>query len=77
VLEPAGDLGLDQKPPAAAGVVGVVVVNLLERHLAVQLAVERDEDRAQPAPGVGSQHAEPLAVAGGCTDGVAGRVVVI
>ena len=37
------------EPLAAAGVVGVVVEDLLERHLAVQLGVERDEDRAQAA----------------------------
>ena len=47
------------------GVVGVAVEDLLERDLAVQLAVERDEDRAQAALGVGPEDAEPLAVAGG------------
>ena len=65
VLEAAGDLGLEDEPGAAGGVVGVVVEDLLERDLAVQLGVERDEDRAQPAAGVGPQDAEPLAVAGG------------
>ena len=62
VLEPAGDLRLEQEPLPAGRVVGVVVEDLLEGHLAVQLAVERDEDGAQAAAGVGPQDAEPLAV---------------
>ena len=65
VLQPAGDLGLEQEPLPAGGVVGVLVEDLLERHLAVQLRVERHEDRAQAAAGVGPQDAEPLAVGGG------------
>ena len=65
VLQPAGDLGLEQEPLAAGRVVGVRLEDLLERHLAVQLAVQGDEDRAQAAPGVGPQDAEPLAVGGG------------
>ena len=62
MLQPAGDLGLEQEPLAADRVVGVVVEDLLQRHLAVQLAVEGDEDGAQAAPGVGPEDAEPLAV---------------
>ena len=73
VLQPAGDLGLEQEPLAAGRVVGVVVEDLLERHLAVQLGVERHEDGAQAAPGVGPEDAEPLAVAGGRADGVGRR----
>ena len=38
------------------------VEDLLERHLAVQLLVERDEDGAEAALGVGAQDAEPPAV---------------
>ena len=64
MLQPAGDLGLDHEPLAAGRVVGVVVEDLLERDLAVQLAVECHEDGAQAAAGVGPQDAEPLAVAG-------------
>ena len=71
MLQPAGDLGLDQEPLAAGRVVGVLVEDLLERHLAVQLAVQRHEHRAQAAPGMRPQDAEPLAVAGGRADGVA------
>ena len=77
MFEPAGDLGLDQEPLAAGRVVGVVVEDLLERHLAVQLGVEGHEDRAQAAPGVRPEHAEPLAVAGGRADGVGGRAVSV
>ena len=65
VLQPAGDLGLEQEPLAAGRVVGVLVEDLLQRHLAVQLGVERHEDGPQAAPGVGPQDAEPLAVGGG------------
>ena len=75
MLEPAGDLGLEQEPLAADRVVGVVVQDLLERDLAVELRVEGDEDRPQAAPGMRPEDAEPLAVAGGRADGVAGRAV--
>ena len=62
MLQPAGDLGLDEEPLAAGRVVGVMVEDLLERHLAVQLTVQRHEDRAQAAAGMRPQDAEPLAV---------------
>ena len=77
VFEPAGDLGLEQEPLPAGRVVGVVVEDLLERHLAVQLGVERHEHGPQAAPGVGPQDAEPLAVAGRGADGVARGAVSI
>ena len=35
MLEPAGDLGLQKEAGAALGVVGVAVLDLLERHLAI------------------------------------------
>ena len=54
-----------EEPLAAGRVVGVVVENLLEGDLAVQLGIERHEDGAQPAPGVGPQDAEPLALLAG------------
>ena len=69
VLEPAGDLGLGDEPLAADRVVGVLLEDLLERHLAVQLAVERHEHRAQPAPRMRPENAEPLAIAGGRAHG--------
>ena len=64
VLQAAGDLGLDQEPGAAVGVVGVVVEDLLEGDLAVQLGVEGDEDLAQAALGVGPEDPEPAALGG-------------
>ncbi len=62
VFEPAGDLGFEQEAGAADGVVGVLVEDLLERHLAVQFLIEGDVDGAQSAAGVGPKDAEPLAV---------------
>ena len=77
VLQAAGDLGLEQEPRPARRFVGVVVEDLLERHLAVKLGVDGDEDGAQAAPGVGPQDAEPLAVGSGRAHGVAGGAVGI
>ena len=48
MLQAAGDLGLHQEPLAAHRVVGVVFENLLQRHLAVQFAIERHEDGPSP-----------------------------
>jgi hypothetical protein len=62
VLKPSGNLRLDQEPLPAGGIVRVVVEDLLERYLAVQLAVECDEDRPQTALGVGPKDAESLAL---------------
>ena len=56
------------EPLAADRVVGVLLEDLLQRHLAVQLGVEGHEHLAQPAPRVRPQQAEPLAVAGGRAD---------
>ncbi len=67
MFEPAGDLGFQDEPRAAGGIVGVLVEDLLEGDLTIELGVERDEDRTQPAASMGPQHAEPLAVAGGST----------
>ncbi len=53
MFKPAGDLGLEQEPLAAGGVVGMVVENLFECHLAVKFGVESDEHRPQAPPGVG------------------------
>ncbi len=77
VFEPPGDLGLHQEPLAADRVVGVVVEDLLECHLAIQLGVQGHEDRPQPAAGMRTEYAEPLAVAGCCADGNAAGAVGI
>ena len=75
VLEPPGDLGLDQEPLAATRVVGMVAQKLFQRHLAVQLGVQRHEDGPQPTLGVGPKQAKPLAVRSSRPDRVAGRAV--
>ena len=48
VLQPAGDLGLDQKAETALGVGGVLSPDHLERDLSSQLLVEGHIDLAQP-----------------------------
>ena len=58
-----------------AAVVGVMVLDLLERHLAIELGIHRHEDGAQAALGVRPEHAESLAVGGSGADGGAGRAV--
>ena len=73
VLEPAGDLGLLEEPLAAHRVIGVGVEDLLERNLAIQLAVERHEDSPEPALGVRAQEAKPLAAGGRCAAGGGSR----
>ena len=51
------------------------VEDLLEGDFAVQLVIDCDEDGSQAALGMGAQHAESLAAAGRCSDGVGGRAV--
>ena len=46
MFESAGDLGFEHEPGAAGWVVGVLLENLLERHLAMQLLIEGDEHSA-------------------------------
>ena len=78
VLEPAGDLGLGDEPSPADGVGSVLPKNLLECDLAVQLAVERDEDGPQAALSMRPQHAKPLPFGSGRADGICdGAVGVI
>jgi hypothetical protein len=60
VLQAAGDLGLQEEAPAAVRVVGAVVEDALEGHLAVQVAVEGHEDLAQASLRMELQGAEPL-----------------
>jgi hypothetical protein len=79
VLQPAGDFGLGDESVAAVRIVGVLFQDLFQRHLAVQLAVESDEDSSEATLGVGPKDAEPLAVGGGRPQGVAGgsiRVII-
>jgi hypothetical protein len=53
----------------------MVIEDLLQRHLAVQLGVQGDEDGAQPATRVEPEDAEALAIGGDGADSVARRVV--
>jgi hypothetical protein len=68
-------LGLEQEPLPAGRVVGVAVQHLHQGHLAMQFRIQRDEDGAQATLGMGVEHAEALALAGGRTDGVRCRAV--
>jgi hypothetical protein len=45
MLEATGDLGLDQEPESAGGIVGAVVQDLLESDFAFELGIEGDEHR--------------------------------
>ena len=62
-------------------VVGVLLQDLLERHLAVQLGIHGHEHLAQPAARVRPQVKEPLAIAGsraqGQRGGAVGVVVIV
>ena len=64
VLKSACDFCLQEKAVATDRVVCVAFKDLLERHFAIQLGVERHKHRPQPALSVWPQDAEPLAVAG-------------
>ena len=61
VFQSPGDLGLEQEARAARRIVGVVILDLLERHLTIQLRVEGDEHGTQSTPGVRADHPEPPA----------------
>ena len=65
MFEASGDLGFEDEPGAAGGIIGVAVEDLLERDLAIQLGVERDEDGAQSSARMGPQDPEPLPVGRG------------
>ena len=47
MLEAAGDLGLELKPGAVAGIVGELRADLLQSDVAVELAITGDEDVAE------------------------------
>src|SRR5262245_1737793 len=56
---------------------GQLAPDLLEGHLAVQLAVQRHEDGPQAAAGMRPEDAEPLALGGGRADRVGGGAIGI
>ena len=49
MLQPAGDLGFEQEAGATGGVVGVLLLDLLEGDLTVQLCIQRDRDQPEVA----------------------------
>jgi hypothetical protein len=53
----------------------VLVEDLLERDFTVQLRIEGHKDSPQSAASMGPEDTEPLAVAGGRADGVAGSAL--
>jgi hypothetical protein len=75
VLQPVGDLGLPQEAGAADLVVGVLIEDLRERHLTVQLVVQRHKDGAEPTASIGPEDAEPLGVGRGGAHCEAGGAV--
>ena len=58
MLQPAGDLGLDQETGAADRIVGVLHLDLLERDLAVKLGIDRHVDDADASLGRGAAAVE-------------------
>jgi hypothetical protein len=66
MLEPARDLGLQQKPSAAVGVVGTFRLNLLERDLALQLDIKCHRNFADAPLCVWAEHVNPHTRGCGC-----------
>ena len=61
MLKAPGDLRFEQKPRARLAITGVPLLDLLERHLAVQLFVHRHRNDTQAALRVWAQNAKPTA----------------
>ena len=61
VFEASRDFGFDDEAGLALGTVGIVILNFLERDLAIELAVEGQEDLAEPASPMRPQDLKPLA----------------
>ena len=61
MLEPAGDLGLQQEPSPAVGIVGTLGLDLFEGDLALELGIERHGDHADASAGVQVQDLEAVA----------------
>ena len=61
MLEPAGDLGLEQESGAAVGVVGALGLDLFQSDLAPQLGIKSDGDQPDASASVQVQDLEPVA----------------
>ena len=68
MLQPAGDLGLQNEPGPAVGVVGMLVLDLLQGHVPLKLLVAGHGDLAQAAFGMRAENAEPRAGRRGTAD---------
>ena len=64
MLQPPRDLGFDDEPSPVLAVVGLLGPDLLERNLAVKLAIQRNRNQAQTPLGIRPQDREPRAVLG-------------
>ena len=59
MFELAGDLGFHEKPRTAVGIMGVVLLNLLECDFAIQFGIPRDKHFTQAALGMWSERKIP------------------
>jgi hypothetical protein len=75
VFQPAGHFGFQHESLSACWIIHMRIENLFESNLAMQLGVDGNEDSAQSTLRVRPEHAEPLAIAGGRTDGIRRRAV--
>ena len=75
MLQPPGDLGLEQEAGAAVRVVGMVGDGSPSARPRGSVPNRGPRRRPQAAPGMGPEDAEPLAVGGGRADGEAGGAV--
>ena len=73
MFQAAGYFRLEQKPDATVGTAGVALLQPLECHFTVELAVVGDVHLPKAAPGVLSQDLEPLV---GSADGRSLRLAV-
>ena len=68
MFQPAGDLGLQHETGAAFGIVGMLGLDLLQRHFPLEFLVAGHGDFSQAAFGMGAENAEPRARRGRTTD---------
>jgi hypothetical protein len=58
MLEPAGDLGFEEKAAAMARVIRMTILKLLKRHFPLKLHIQRDYDLTQAARSVWPKQSE-------------------
>jgi hypothetical protein len=62
MLQTAGDLGLEDEPLSVHGIVGALAEDLLERHFAMELLFQCDEDGSQPTASMWAQDVKTLTI---------------